>query len=192
VKRLLGYSSIAHAGYLLLGVSALNLAGQVAVLYYLGGYLFTVLAAFTVIAVVLRHADTDDVSGLAGLNQRSPLLAAGMLFAMVSLAGIPPMAGFFGKFLLIKAALAQGPTYSGYYWLAAIAMVGVVISLYYYFGVVRVMYWSKDTPDLSAIRPPLPIRAAVWTCMAGMLFLGIYPAPLLNWATQAARVLQAP
>jgi len=190
VKRLLGYSSIAHAGYLLLGVAALNAAGKAAVLFYLGGYLFTVLAAFTVIAVVLRHADTEDVSGLAGLHQRSPLLAAGMLCAMVSLAGIPPLAGFFGKFLLIKAALAQGPSDSGYYWLVAIAIVGVVISMYYYFGIVRVMYWSKDASDLSAIRAPLPVRAAICGCMAGMLFVGVYPSPLLNWATTAVRVLQ--
>lgn len=190
VKRMLGYSSIAHAGYLLLGVSALNAAGKAAVLFYLGGYLFTVLAAFTVIAVVLRQADTDDVTGLAGLHQRSPLLAAGMLFALVSLAGIPPLAGFFGKFLLIKAALAQGPSDLGYYWLVGIAIVGVVISLYYYFGVARIIYWSKDPADLSAIHVSLPVRAAVWACMAGMLFVGVYPSPLLNWATTAVQVLQ--
>src|SRR5213078_1124467 len=76
LKRLLGYSSIAHAGYMLLGIAALTSAGQSAVLFYLSGYLFTVLAAFTVVALVLRHLDSEDISGLAGLNQRSPLLAA--------------------------------------------------------------------------------------------------------------------
>jgi NADH-quinone oxidoreductase subunit N len=98
LKRLLGYSSIAHAGYLLLGIAALNGAGQAAVLYYLSGYLFTVLAAFTVICVALRQLDHEDIAGLAGLGRRSPLLAATMTLAMVSLAGIPPLAGFFGKF----------------------------------------------------------------------------------------------
>src|SRR5208282_2884129 len=98
LKRLLGYSSIAHAGYLLLGVAALSASGQAAVLYYLAGYLFTVLGAFTVICLVLRQADAEDISALAGLNQRSPLLAATMTLAMASLAGIPPLAGFFGKF----------------------------------------------------------------------------------------------
>ena len=95
LKRLLGYSGIAHAGYLLLGVAALNASGQAAVMYYLAGYLFTVLAAFTVICLVARQTDTEDISALAGLNQRSPLLAATMTLAMASLAGIPPLAGFF-------------------------------------------------------------------------------------------------
>ncbi len=114
LKRLLGYSSIAHAGYLLLGVSALTGAGQAAVLYYLGGYLFTTLAAFAVIAIAMRNLDSEDISGLAGLHQRSPLLAATLTLAMVSLAGIPPLAGFFGKFLLLKAVIEQGATNHGY------------------------------------------------------------------------------
>ena len=95
LKRLFGYSSISHAGYLLLGIAALNVSGQAAILYYLAGYLFTVLAGFLVIALVLRQLETEDVSGLAGLHQRSPLLAATMTISMASLAGIPPMAGFF-------------------------------------------------------------------------------------------------
>src|SRR6266702_1835076 len=109
LKRLLGYSSIAHAGYMLLGIAALTKAGQAAVLYYLSGYLFTVLGAFTVICLVMRQVEGEDIGTLAGLNQRSPLLAATLSIAMVSLGGIPPLAGFFGKFLLFKAALAQGP-----------------------------------------------------------------------------------
>src|SRR5208283_4359130 len=112
LKRLLGYSSIAHAGYLLLGVAALSASGQAAVLYYLGGYLFTV------ICLVMRHLENEDISALAGLNRRSPLLAVTMTLAMVSLAGIPPMAGFFGKFLLLKSILEQGAANPGYYWLA--------------------------------------------------------------------------
>src|SRR5208282_3855652 len=133
LKRLLGYSSIAHAGYLLLGVAALSASGQAAVLYYLAGYLFTVLGAFTVICLVLRQADAEDISALAGLNQRSPLLAATMTLAMASLAGIPPLAGFFGKFLLLKAVLEQGAANPGYYCLTFTALAGEVISLYYYF-----------------------------------------------------------
>src|SRR5204863_6143697 len=117
IKRLLGYSSIAHAGYLLLGIAALSAAGQSAVLYYLSGYLFTVLGAFTVICLVMRQVESEDVTALAGLSQRSPLLAAVMSLAMVSLAGIPPLAGFFGKFLLFKAALEQGSARPAYYWL---------------------------------------------------------------------------
>src|SRR6185503_19311321 len=175
LKRLLGYSSIAHAGYLLLGVAALSQAGQSAVLYYLGGYLFTVLAAFLVICLVMRRVEGEDISALAALNQRSPLLATTMTLAMVSLAGIPPLAGFFGKFLLLKAAVEQGAANHAYYWLVAVAIVGVVISLYYYFGVVRAIYWSKDGTDLAPVPISRPIHTALWICVAGMLYLGLFP-----------------
>jgi NADH-quinone oxidoreductase subunit N len=190
LKRLLGYSSIAHAGYLLLGVAALSASGQAAVMYYLAGYLFTVVAAFLVIALVMRHLDTEDISGLAGLNQRSPLLAATMALAMVSLAGIPPLAGFFGKFLLFKAVIAQGPANHGYYCLAFTALAGVVISLYYYFGVIRAIFWSKDAKDLSAIELSAPAKLTAWACIAGMFWIGIFPATILNLATAAASALK--
>jgi NADH-quinone oxidoreductase subunit N len=189
LKRLLGYSSIAHAGYLLLGVAALGVSGQAALLYYLAGYLFTVVAAFLVICVVMRHLDNEDLSALAGLNQRSPLLAATMTFAMVSLAGIPPMAGFFGKFLLLKAVIQQGAVNHGYYCLAFTALVGVVISLYYYFGVIRAIYWSKNAPDLSPIPLSGPVKFSVCICIAGMFWLGLFPSVVLDLATEAAKSL---
>ena len=185
LKRLLGYSSIAHAGYLLLGVAALTSAGQSAVLYYLSGYLFTVLAAFTVIALVMRHLDNEDISGLAGLNHRSPLLAATLTLAMVSLAGIPPLAGFFGKFLLLKAVIEQGAVNHGYYCLAFTALAGVVISLYYYFGVIRAVYWSQDTSDVSPIPVSRPMLAAISVCIAGIFWLGLFPNPVLKFAESA-------
>jgi NADH-quinone oxidoreductase subunit N len=191
LKRLLGYSSIAHAGYLLLGVAALSASGQTAVMYYLAGYLFTVVAAFLVIALVMRHLDTEDIAGLAGLNQRSPLLASTMTLAMVSLAGIPPMAGFFGKFLLLKAVIQQGVANHnhGYYCLAFTALAGVVISLYYYFGVIRAIYWSKDAKDLSAIELSAPAKVTAWACIAGMFWIGLFPSVVLNLATEAAKSL---
>ena len=191
LKRLLGYSSIAHAGYLLLGVAALSASGQSALLYYLAGYLFTVIAAFIVICLVTRHLESEDISALAGLNQRSPLLAATMTFAMVSLAGIPPLAGFFGKFLLFKSVIeaAQLTHNHGYYCLAFTALVGVVISLYYYFGVVRAIYWSKDAADMSPIALSAPIKISICVCIAGMFWLGIFPSTVLGLADQAAKVL---
>jgi len=192
LKRLLGYSSISHAGYLLLGVAALNASGQEAVLYYLAGYLFTVLATFLVIALVLRHLDTEDISGLAGLNQRSPLLAATMTISMVSLAGIPPLAGFFGKFLLLKAVVetAQATGNHGYYCLVFTALAGVVISLYYYFGVIRAIYWSKDAKDLSVIELSAPAKIAAWICITGIFWLGLFPNTVLNIAAAAVGVLK--
>jgi NADH-quinone oxidoreductase subunit N len=192
LKRLLGYSSISHAGYLLLGVAALNASGQAAILYYLAGYLFTVLAAFLVIALVLRQLDTEDISGLAGLNQRSPLLAATMTISMVSLAGIPPLAGFFGKFLLLKSAVeaAQTTGNHGYYDLVFVALAGVVISLYYYFGVIRTIYWSKDAKDLSAIEISGAAKITAWICIAGIFWLGLFPNTVLNLAAAAVGVLK--
>ena len=190
VKRLLGYSSIAHAGYMLLGIAALNSAGRAAVLYYLSGYLFTVLGAFTVVCLVLRELPSEDISGLAGLHRRSPLLAATMTLAMVSLAGIPPLAGFFGKFLLIKSILLAAPSHHGYYCLTFTAIAGVVISLFYYLGVVRVIYWSADPPDVSPIPTSAPVRFCLFVCIAGMFFLGLFPGPLLNLAENAANFLR--
>jgi len=189
LKRLLGYSSISHAGYLLLGVAALNANGQSAILYYLAGYLFTVLAAFLVIALVLRHLDTDDISGLAGLSQRSPLLAATITISMVSLAGIPPLAGFFGKFLLLKSVVeaAQATGNHGYYCLLFAALAGVVMSLYYYFNVVRAVYWSKEAKDLSPIELSAPAMVTAWICIAGIFWLGLFPNTVLNLATAAIK-----
>lgn len=191
VKRLLGYSSISHAGYLLLGVAALNTAGLSAILYYLGGYLFTVIAAFTVIGLVMRHLETEDVSGLAGLSQRSPLLAATMTISMVSLAGIPPLAGFFGKFLLLKAVIEQGAFNHGYYCLAFVALAGVVMSLYYYFGVIRAIYWGTGSTDLSPISISTPMKLAIYVCIGGIFFLGLVPGPLMRQTDRAAKVLKS-
>ena len=190
LKRLLGYSSIAHAGYLLLGVAALSASGQSALLYYLAGYVFTVMAAFFVITLVMRHLATEDISGLAGLNQRSPLLAATLTIAMVSLAGIPPLAGFFGKFLLLKAVIetAQLTHNHGYYCLAFTALIGVVISLYYYFGVIRAIYWSKSPEDLPPIELSSPAKAAIWVCLAGIFWIGLFPDTVLNMTNLAATV----
>jgi NADH-quinone oxidoreductase subunit N len=190
LKRLLGYSSIANAGYMLLGVAALSASGSSAILYYLAGYLFTVLGAFAVICLALRQTGEEDISALAGLHQRSPLLATTMSLAMVSLAGIPPLAGFFGKFLLLKAVAEQATTYPAYYWLIGAALAGVVISIWYYFGVIRAIYWSQDPADLSPIQVSLPGRAMLYACVAGMLYLGIFPSSALHLATEAAHVLK--
>jgi NADH-quinone oxidoreductase subunit N len=190
LKRLLGYSSVAHAGYMLLGVAALSAAGRSAVLYYLSGYLFTVLGAFTVICLVLRQADGADLSGLAGLHRRSPLLAAALTLSMASLAGIPPLAGFFGKFLLLKAVIEQAPAHPGYYCLTFTALAGVVISLYYYFGVVRAIYWAGDPADLSPIQISKPTRISIYGCVAGMLYLGIFPNSILDVASRAVELLR--
>ncbi len=188
LKRLLGYSSIANAGYLLLGVAALSAPGSAAILYFLAGYLFTLSAAFVVICLVCRQS--EEIDSLAGLSQRSPMLAAAMTMAMVSLGGVPPLAGFIGKFLLLKALVQQGAADHFYYWLALLAVAGVVVSYYYYFGVIRSVYWSKESADLSPIALSPLARLSLLICMAGMLYLGIFPAGPFAAATGAVNVLK--
>jgi NADH-quinone oxidoreductase subunit N len=188
LKRLLGYSSISNSGYLLLGVAALNLSGSAAVLYYLAGYAFTLAVVFMVLCLVAP--ENDDIGVLAGLNRRSPLLALAMTLAMVSLAGLPPLAGFFGKLLLFKAILAHATFERTYLWLALVAIAGVVISIYYYFGVIRAVYWSEGGPDMSPIAVSWPMKLSVGVCIAAMLYLGIFPQSALSAATEAARVLR--
>lgn len=190
LKRLLGYSSISNAGYLLLGVAALSATGQSAVLVYLVGYLFTVLTALMVVAVVLRDLGAEDLSGLAGLNRRSPFLAASLTLAMVSLAGIPPLAGFFGKFLLLKSVFERAAVSPAYYALIAVAVAGVVISLYYYFGVVRAIYWSREAPDLTPITVSKPVRISLAICVLLMVYLGLAPSLVYHAAEQAVKVLR--
>jgi len=113
-----------------------------------------------------------------------------MTLAMVSLAGIPPLAGFFGKFLLLKAVIEQGTGNHGYYCLAFTALAGVVISLYYYFGVVRAIYWSKEPANLSPIQLGGPIQLTIFVCIAGMLYLGLFPGAMVNLTVDVVRVLR--
>jgi NADH-quinone oxidoreductase subunit N len=140
----------------------------------------------------MRQADAEDISALAGLNQRSPLLAAVMTLAMVSLAGIPPLAGFFGKFLLLKAVLEHGAANHGFYCLAGVAIVGVVISMYYYFGVVRAIYWSAEPSDVTGIKIPVIQRLVLYVCIGGMLYLGLFPNRLVRVAGQTTAAPRAP
>lgn len=190
LKRLLGYSSISNAGYIMLGIAAVSHSGNAAVLYYLTGYLFTVLAAFGVLVVVVREVGGDDISSLAGLARRSPFLAATMTIAMVSLAGIPPLAGFIGKFLLVKSVVEQGASNPWAYALIAVAIVGVVISLYYYFGVVRAIYWAKEDAEQETIVMSNPVRYALLVCVGGILFLGVAPNIPLTAASSSVTNLR--
>jgi NADH-quinone oxidoreductase subunit N len=188
LKRLLGYSSIANAGYLLLGIAALNDSGSVAVLYYLAGYAFTLAAIFIVLCLVAR--ESDDISVLLGLNRRSPLLALALTLGMISLAGLPPLAGFFGKLLLFKAALAQVAVNRSYLWLVLVAIVGVVISFYYYFGVIRAVYWGEAGPDMSPIVVSAPLKISLGICIAAMFYLGLCPEAVLSAAAEAVKALR--
>src|SRR5439155_12842337 len=174
---------------MLLGVTAMNTDGTSAILYYLSGYLPTVLAAFTVIVLVMRELENEDIGALAGLHQRSPLLAGALSMSMISLAGIPPLAGFFGKFLLLRAVLERGSLQPAYYWLVGVALLGIVISFYYYLGVVRAIFWSAKPATLERIPVSWPSRAVLVVCMAGMLYLGVLPNRFVSQTAMAVKTL---
>jgi NADH-quinone oxidoreductase subunit N len=175
VKRLMGYSSIANAGYLLLGVGSAGLLGGSAVLAYLGGYIFTVLTAFAVITVVAARTDSDDISSFAALGQRSPLLATGLTVAMAGLAGIPPMAGFFGKYQVFQAGLQANML-----WLVLVGAVSSVISLGYY---LRIVWAIMVKPQGEAL------DRTEWPVAMTVLLTGLAVFPVLTIGIQ--RLLDA-
>ncbi len=177
LKRLLAYSSIAHAGYLLVGVSAIgaSMAGQ-ALVFYLAAYLLMTLLSFIVMIVVAQHSPGtgDDIAHYHGLGQRSPLLAFGMLMAMLSLAGIPFTAGFLGKFFIFSAAFEAHR-----YLLVALGVVTVAAGFYYYLKVVRAMYW-QTSPETTPIPVSGPVKVTIGLLALAIVVLGVYPAPVLN------------
>ena len=183
VRRLLAYSAVAHAGYTLLGLLAGGREGFGATLFYTTTYAFTLLGAFGVVALVRRETGGDDFAHFARLRSRSPLLAGSMAIFMLSLAGLPPLAGFFGKFYLFAAALSAGGN-QGLLWLVALALFGSLISLYYYLAVLKVIFVdAPSTHTSAAIDAPefdLIQRITVGTLAAVVLVLGIAPSALLG------------
>ena len=179
LKRLLAYSSISHAGFLLMAIAcasetAQDLTPAIAVSFYLGTYLIMTLLCFLVIAVVRSRLDGEDLSTLNGLSQRSPFLAFAMLIGVASLAGIPLTAGFFGKFFVFQLAVSEE-----HFALLAVAVIGAAAGFYYYFKIIRSMYWNQPD-DKGAIHVSLPTKATIAVLSAAVIFFGTYPAPILN------------
>jgi NADH-quinone oxidoreductase subunit N len=186
LKRMLAYSSIAHAGYVLIGIVAGTPRGVSATLIYLLIYSFMQLGAFAVI-VMMRRQDVvgDELKDFAGLHVRHPLAAFAMLLFMLSLGGIPPTAGFMGKFWLFGAAIE-----AGYVWLAVIGVLNSAVSLYYYIRIVVFMYVKPPTAGSQpAMSPSLSLALAV--AVVATLVLGIYPRALFDLAESSARTLGA-
>jgi NADH-quinone oxidoreductase subunit N len=183
-KRLLAYSTVAHAGYVLIGILSMNAAGYASAIFYATALL---VMKFTVFLVLVKVADDGrnlDISQLAGLHQRSPLLALALMVAIFSLAGIPPTIGFTGKFLVFTAAMQKG-----YFTLVLIAMINVVISLYYYLLVLKAAYLLEPEDELPALHISFPIKMLAGVLVAVMLVAGIFPYPLFELAKAAAQVL---
>ena len=188
VRRLLAYSAVAHAGYTLLGLVAGSRDGFSATLFYAAVYAITLVGAFGVVAVVRGETGGDDLKNFSGLAARAPLLAGCMAVFMLSLAGIPPLAGFFGKFYLFSAALRAGGNY-GLLWLIGLGLFGSFVSLYYYLIVLKAIF--VDQPSLETSSSPdcsssdLLRRITVTVLAAVILLLGLMPDTL------AARILAA-
>jgi NADH-quinone oxidoreductase subunit N len=179
IKRLLGYSSIGHAGYLLMGLSTATLQGVEAVSYYLLAYAVSTLAVFLVVAAATASVGDESLEDYDGLARRSPLLAAVMFLGLLSLAGVPPLAGFVGKLLVLLAA-AQG----GALWLVALGAVNVAISLYYYLMVVRRMYLAAPRAAAPIAVSPMT-RAALLALALGIVAIGVFQEPFLRLIARA-------
>jgi len=175
-KRLLGYSSIAHAGYLLIALAAIGnpLAGR-AVVFYLSGYLLMTFLAFLILVPVTKANGGDDISHFNGLARRSPGLALAMLVAAASLAGLPFTVGFFGKFFIFEAAMEEG-----LYLLVLIGVITVASGFYYYFKVIRAMYWQPAAEDGGPVVVSPLSKLAIATCAILILVLGVYPQLLIQ------------
>jgi NADH-quinone oxidoreductase subunit N len=187
IKRMLAYSSIAHAGYLLVGLTASNLAGARGVLFYLLAYAFMNLGALTVVQLVgSRDERSVAIEDYAGLSQRSPGLALMLSVFLVSLAGIPLTAGFTGKLFLFAAAIQ-----SGMYWLVVIAVIASAIGIYYYLRILVLMYMREPGAAEGPVGLPGLAQVVLAIMVLGTLWLGILPGRVLNWAGAAVQVLSS-
>jgi len=169
IKRFLAFSSVAQAGFILLGLLGTNELGMATVIYFVLIYVFTNLAAFGVVASVENATNKVEISDYDGLYHTNPNMSLLMMMALFSLAGIPPLAGFFGKFFLFTAA-AQ----NGYFWLILIAVINVTISLYYYLMVVKAMFINKNDNPIERIENNLYTKASFIICLVGIFVLGFY------------------
>lgn len=179
IKRLLAYSGIAQIGNVLIGLAAGTKMGSDAILFYLLTYLFANLGAFAIVIAVSQAIGSDEIEDYSGLGRRSPFLAFAMLIFLLSLAGVPPLAGFIGKIYIFVAAIKEG-----LYTLITVGLINIVISMYYYLIVVKKMY-IIEPHDPSPVSISGPMKAVVYVGLAGTLAIGIYPQPVIDWVVAA-------
>ena len=193
VKRMLAYSTIAHAGYLMVGLAAvvtqipegsdLVYIGPGSILFYLVAYAVTNLAAFFAIIAITSHTGSELIRDLAGMGRRSPLIALILAIALISLTGIPPTAGFMGKLFIFSAAVS-----SGMLWLVIIGVVNSVISAYYYLRIIRFMYMSEPSSEEKISSSTIPLTAMVIVTV-GVIGLGVLPQPLFDLSSSVVSIL---
>jgi len=182
LKRMLAYSTISHMGYLLLGLAAAGPEGYAAAMFYAISYAVMSVAAFGVILALARAGfECEEIADLKGLNQKSPWMAFLMLLAMFSLAGVPPLFGFWAKVLVLEAAI-----HAHMLWLAIVGIVFAIIGLYYYLYVIKVMYFDKPAEgSVLQSKPDVPLRVVLSLNALSLLVLGLYWGPLLGWCRHA-------
>ena len=181
IKRLLAYSSIAHAGYAMIGLVALSSFGTASVIFYLIGYVVTNITAFAVVILFARSAGSDEIVDYAGMSRRSPWLALVLLIALLSLGGMPPLAGFVAKFYVFAAAVE-----SGWIWLAFVGVLNAIIGLYYYMTILKVVYLYRSEDEDKPIAIPRSYALVLVICVIAILAIGTLSAPWLDWSINSA------
>ena len=181
IKRLLAYSSIAHAGYILIGVVAFSQLGVTSAIFYLAVYLVTNLAAFGIVVIFWRTTGSDEISSYAGLNRRAPGLALALMIAMLSLAGMPPLGGFVAKVFVFAAAVQ-----SDYIWLAVVGVLNSIIGLYYYLTILKVAYLYRSEDEDKPIPLTRPYAIALTFLTVGIILLGTLFGPWFNFSNAIA------
>jgi len=190
IKRMLAYSSIAHAGYIMIGMVAMNELGIASVGFYLFAYLFANMGAFGVVAIFEDKSGSCQITSYAGLSKTSPLLSISMTVFLLSLAGIPPLAGFLAKYYVFAAAIkvaATDPAFSWMYWLVGIGLLTAVFSLYYYANVIKQMYFSAELSPYR-ISFSAPAMSVLLIGLIGVFLFGLYPEPILQFASKMSLV----
>ena len=191
-KRMLAYSSIAQAGYLLIGVAAVGELGTAAVLFYLTVYVLTNITAFAVAEIATNATGSELIKDMAGLSRRAPGIAFALLAAMLSLAGVPPLAGFFGKFYIFQAAVGYTNPAGQHslVWLALLGVLTSIIALYYYLVVLKVAYVDRAEGEDVPLKTSGGFKTALTITVAGMIFFGIFATPLYTLSTMAAQAMR--
>ena len=190
IKRMLGYSSIAQAGYLMVGLATLgyapsnSVAGQSGVIFFLAAYALTNIGAFTAIIAITNATNSDEIGDFAGMGKRAPLTALALTFCLISLIGIPPAAGFMAKFYLFRAAVLNNLL-----WLVVIAVINSVISAFYYLRVVKVM-WFNEPAVTEKVPASIAPRVGLFICSLGVLALGIIPGYIMRLAEIAGKLIR--
>ncbi len=179
IKRLLAYSGIAHTGYILIGLATVGMSqavsGQAQLLFYLAVFALAEIAVFTVVIAVTRHLESEEITDFSGLGRRSPALGLALGIGLVSLTGLPPTAGFMAKLFIFSSAVTEGLI-----WLVIVAVINTVISAYYYFRVIKIMWSSDDSSENLEVAPIS--RAVSLVTSAGLLVFGIAPYILIKLA----------